>query len=54
MPEETNRGLGSVSAPTEQQQAQGSEQAVAVPIVHLLCLMKREKLIMLFKKEILE
>lgn len=31
MPEEINRGLGSVGAPAEQQQAQGNEQSVAVP-----------------------
>ena len=31
MPEELNRGLGSVGAPAEQQQAQGNEQTVAVP-----------------------
>lgn len=43
MPEETNRGLGSVSAPTEQQQAQGTEQTVAVPNSSLAMLNEKRK-----------
>ena len=41
MPEETNRGLGSVGAPIEQQQ--GSEQAVAVPNSSLAMLNEKRK-----------
>ena len=43
MPEEINRGLGSVGAPAEQQQAQGSEQAVAVPNSSLAMLNKKRE-----------
>ena len=43
MPEEMNRGLGSVGAPAEQQQAQGSEQAVAVPNSSLAMLNEKRK-----------
>ena len=43
MPEEMNRGLGSVSAPVEQQQSQGSEQAVAVPNSSLAMLNEKRK-----------
>ena len=43
MPEETNRGLGSISAPTEQQQAQGTEQTVAVPNSSLAMLNEKRK-----------
>ena len=43
MPEEINRGLGSVGAPAEQQQAQGSEQAVAVPNSSLAMLNEKRK-----------
>ena len=43
MPEETNRGLGSVGAPVEQQQAQGGEQAVAVPNSSLAMLNEKRK-----------
>ena len=41
MPEEMNRGLGSVGAPTEQQQ--GAEQAVAVPNSSLAMLNEKRK-----------
>ena len=41
MPEETNRGLGSIGAPIEQQQ--GSEQAVAVPNSSLAMLNEKRK-----------
>ena len=41
MPEETNRGLGSISAPDEQQQ--GSEQTVAVPNSSLAMLNEKRK-----------
>ena len=43
MPEEINRGLGSVSAPSEQQQAQGNEQSVAVPNSSLAMLNKKRE-----------
>jgi len=43
MPEEINRGLGSVSAPAEQQQAQGTEQTVAVPNSSLAMLNEKRK-----------
>ena len=43
MPEEINRGLGSVGAPAEQQQAQGSEQSVAVPNSSLAMLNKKRE-----------
>ena len=43
MPEETNRGLGSVSAPAEQQQVQGAEQTVAVPNSSLAMLNEKRK-----------
>ena len=43
MPEEINRGLGSVSAPAEQQQAQGTEQTVAVPNSSLAMLNKKRE-----------
>ena len=43
MPEELNRGLGSVGAPIEQQQAQGSEQAVTVPNSSLAMLNEKRK-----------
>ena len=43
MPEETNRGLGSVGATTEQQQVQGSEQTVAVPNSSLAMLNEKRK-----------
>lgn len=43
MPEEINRGLGSVGAPSEQQQAQGSEQSVAVPNSSLAMLNKKRE-----------
>ena len=43
MPEEINRGLGSVGAPVEQQQAQGSEQTVAVPNSSLAMLNEKRK-----------
>lgn len=43
MPEELNRGLGSVGAPAEQQQTQGSEQAVAVPNSSLAMLNEKRK-----------
>ncbi len=43
MPEEINRGLGSVGAPVEQQQAQGGEQAVAVPNSSLAMLNEKRK-----------
>ena len=43
MPEEINRGLGSVGAPIEQQQAQGSEQTVAVPNSSLAMLNEKRK-----------
>ena len=43
MPEEINKGLGSVSAPIEQQQAQGGEQAVAVPNSSLAMLNEKRK-----------
>ena len=41
MPEEVNRGLGSVSAPVEQ--SQGNEQAVAVPNSSLAMLNEKRK-----------
>lgn len=43
MPEEINRGLGSVGAPAEQQQAQGNEQSVAVPNSSLAMLNKKRE-----------
>ena len=43
MPEEMNRGLGSVGAPIEQQQAQGNEQSVAVPNSSLAMLNKKRE-----------
>ena len=43
MPEETNRGLGSVGAPVEQQQAQSDGQAVAVPNSSLAMLNEKRK-----------
>ena len=43
MPEEINRGLGSVGAPVEQQQVQGGEQAVAVPNSSLAMLNEKRK-----------
>ena len=43
MPEELNRGLGSVGAPAEQQQAQGNEQSVAVPNSSLAMLNKKRE-----------
>jgi len=43
MPEEINRGLGSVGAPAEQQQAQGTEQTVAVPNSSLAMLNEKRK-----------
>ena len=43
MPEEINRGLGSVGAPIDQQQAQGSEQTVAVPNSSLAMLNEKRK-----------
>ena len=43
MPEEINRGLGSVGAPAEQQQAQGNEQSVAVPNSSLAMLNEKRK-----------
>ena len=43
MPEEMNKGLGSVGAPIEQQQAQGGEQAVAVPNSSLAMLNEKRK-----------
>ena len=43
MPEETNRGLGSIGAPAEQQQAQGAEQTVAVPNSSLAMLNEKRK-----------
>ena len=43
MPEEINRGLGSVGAPAEQQQAQGNEQTVAVPNSSLAMLNKKRE-----------
>ena len=43
MPEEINRGLGSVGAPSEQQQAQGNEQSVAVPNSSLAMLNKKRE-----------
>ena len=43
MPEEINRGLGSVGAPAEQQQTQGSEQSVAVPNSSLAMLNKKRE-----------
>lgn len=42
MPEETNRGLGSINAPIEQPQVQ-SEQAVAVPNSSLAMLNEKRK-----------
>lgn len=43
MPEEINRGLGSVGAPVEQQQAQGGEQTVAVPNSSLAMLNEKRR-----------
>ena len=43
MPEEINKGLGSVGAPIEQQEAQGGEQAVAVPNSSLAMLNEKRK-----------
>ena len=43
MPEEMNKGLGSVGAPIEQQEAQGGEQAVAVPNSSLAMLNEKRK-----------
>ena len=43
MPEEINRGLGSVSAPAEQQQVQGAEQTVAIPNSSLAMLNEKRK-----------
>ena len=43
MPEETNRGLGSVGAPAEQSQAQTAEQTVAVPNSSLAMLNEKRK-----------
>ena len=43
MPEEIIRGLGSVGAPAEQQQAQGNEQSVAVPNSSLAMLNKKRE-----------
>ena len=43
MPEEINKGLGSINAPAEQEQQQGSEQAVAVPNSSLAMLNEKRK-----------
>lgn len=43
MPEEMNKGLGSVGAPAEQEQQQGAEQTVSVPNSSLAMLNEKRK-----------
>ena len=43
MPEEINRGLGSIDAPAEQQQAQSDGQTVAIPNSSLAMLNEKRK-----------